>query len=125
MKSSPASTLSFQSLTVFSKVERSRSAWEASRAIEARKSVASDSQAPADILQKLAKDPVNEVRIKVAVNPSTPAAVLHTLASDPSASIRACVANNPGTAAETLHILSQDSFEMAAERAKKNPNYIG
>lgn len=97
----------------------------ASPVIETRQSVASDSQAPGEILRKLAEDPVNEVRIKVAVNPSTPADVLHALASDPSAAIRACVAKNPGTAAETLHILSRDSFEMAAERAKQNPNFRG
>lgn len=93
--------------------------------VENRQAAAADPKTPVDLLRQLAADPVTEVRIKTAVNPSTPVDVLHALASDDSAAIRACVAKNTSTAPETLHILSLDSFEMAAERARQNPNFRG
>lgn len=58
------------------------------RTAPSRAWLASDTEVPIDLLERLAADPEAEVRLEVARNPATPLAVLETLASDPEPLVR-------------------------------------
>jgi len=88
--------------------------------MESRWAVAKNRLTPVDVLEKLAKDPVNLVRALVATNPHTPTTILHTLFSDEKI-VRDGLSGNPSTPEELLKILLTDTDKMVRMRVAENP----
>ena len=82
--------------------------------------VASNPNAPVQLLEALAKDEDFYLRCHVAANPSTPLHVLEVLAKDKDIDVRCEVAGNPNTAVHVLEALAKNksTFETLAT----NPN---
>jgi hypothetical protein len=73
--------------------------------------VAQNPNCPRDILDMLAKDKREEVRIATAKNPHTLPSTLEMLADDESIPVRQCVALNPVLPTSTLERLMQDDSD--------------
>ena len=76
-----------------------------------RLAVASNPITAAETLDRLADDPIEEVRRRLASNPSTPPETLDRLADDDSWRVRVRVGQHPGAATETLDRLARDGDE--------------
>jgi hypothetical protein len=85
-----------------------------------RWAVAKNHHTPVDILEKLAKDPVNLVRALAATNPNTPTTALHTLFSDEKI-VRDGLSGNPNTPEKILKVLISDRDKMVRLRIAENP----
>ncbi|HHH37880.1 MAG TPA: hypothetical protein ENK77_04625 [Epsilonproteobacteria bacterium] len=88
--------------------------------MENRWAVAKNRLTPVDVLEKLAKDPVNLVRALVATNPHTPTTILRTLFSDEKI-VRDGLSGNPSTPEELLSLLLTDTDKMVRMRVAENP----
>lgn len=80
-----------------------------------RESVASSHHTPADLFERLAKDPDAGVRACVAKNEATPCDVLRELAADDAEAVRGWVAVNYYVPADVMTRLADD--ESATVRA--------
>ena len=85
-----------------------------------RWAVAKNHHTPIDILEKLARDPVNLVRALVATNPNTPITILRIFFSDEKI-VRDGLSGNPATPEELLKVLSNDGDKMVRLRVAENP----
>ena len=84
--------------------------------------IASDTNTPADTLDRLAGDERESVRSAVAGNPNTPADLLDRLADDISESVRSAVAGNTNIPADLLNRLVGDIHENVRAAVARNPN---
>jgi hypothetical protein len=84
--------------------------------------VASNVNAPAELLHFLATDPVAGVRLRVAGNRSTPGEVLSTLATDSEQRVRDRVASNANAPAEVLRTLAKDPNADVRQEVAANAN---
>lgn len=75
---------------------------------EIRHEVASNPNAPVQLLEALAKDEDPFLRGSVAANPSTPPHVLEVLGKDENIDVRCEVAINPNTTVQVLEALAKD-----------------
>ena len=71
-----------------------------------------DSKRPLEIIQQLAKDPDEVVRMAVAVNGLVPASVLTDLSTDPNEGIRMDVARHRNTPQFVREKLAHDESEL-------------
>jgi hypothetical protein len=74
------------------------------------------------VLEALANNDDENVRIEVANNPSTPARVLEALAKDKERSVREFVATNPRTPLRALEVLAKDKDEWVRDCVAENPS---
>jgi hypothetical protein len=86
---------------------------------EIRAYLASNPQTPLSIIEKLAKDNNEQVRVGIAQNPNTPASILERLAKETSFDIRQAIAQNPNTPAKLVAYLQ---YLQVARNAAENPN---
>ncbi len=86
-----------------------------------RWAVAKNHHTPPDVLEKLAKDPINLVRALVATNPNTPIPLLSSFFSDEKI-VRDGLSGNPNTPQKFLKTLAMDSDKMVRLRVAENPS---
>ncbi len=86
-----------------------------------RWAVAKNHHTPTDILEKLAKDPINLVRALVATNPNTPPGVLNSLFGDEKI-VRDGLSGNPATPVKLLKVLCMDKDKLVRLRVVDNPS---
>ena len=85
-----------------------------------RWAVAKNHHTPSDILEKLAKDPINLVRALAATNPNTPLTAMNAFFSDEKI-VRDGLSGNPNTPEKLLKILAIDADKMVRLRVAENP----
>lgn len=86
-----------------------------------RKQLAISSQDP-EQLERLSRDPEEEVRYGLIFNPNCPAVLLNRLSEDPDEDIRVALAELLTIPVEAAHRLSQDPEEEVREALAENPN---
>ena len=112
-----------------------------------REMLSSLNETPAKLLQMLAGDSDDDVRIGVAQNQNTPEKILNSLykdtniavrasvaretktpeilailANDTDAAVRREVADNPNTTSEVLEVLARDQSDLVLDSVARNPN---
>ena len=87
-----------------------------------RQSVAENTSAPGDALNKLATDKYSEVRLVVAGNTGTPGDALNKLATDKYSEVRLVVAENPSAPGEVLEKSANDKNKDVRNAVKLNPS---
>ena len=88
---------------------------------EGCRSVAENPKCPVSLLEALAKDKVEWVRISVAKNPNCPASLLEELTKD-EWRIRAGVADNPNCPVALLILLAEDKDKNVRYSVASNPS---
>ena len=83
----------------------------ADRRAKIRESAALNVNTPADVFEKLSRDPETSVRVCVARNEATPCDVLRSLATDTSEEVRSWVAINYYVPADAMALLANDSSD--------------
>ncbi len=86
------------------------------------RAIASNPNAPVQLLEALAKDEDPFLRMSVAENPSTPIHVLEALANDEYYFLRSSVAKNPSTPPRMLEVLGKDESDDVRFEVAINPN---
>ena len=87
-----------------------------------RVETASNKNAPAAVLQILARDNLDEVRTAATINPACPADTLTVLARDDDTATRGCVASNINCPPALLAALAEDSSLNVRTRVAANPS---
>jgi len=87
-----------------------------------RSSVATDENAPLDLLELLSNDDDDMVRGDVATNESASEEILRKLSKDLDESVRCAVASNRSTPLDVLALLLNDKSKYVKQNAKDNPN---
>jgi len=90
------------------------------RPIAFRLAIAADPRSPAVVLEELAGDADENVRMEVAGNPATLVEALCRLAGNANVSVRMEVAGNPATPAEALSRLAGDAKTDVRRKAARN-----
>ena len=89
---------------------------------DVREEVADNPHTPASSLDTLSRDSVAAVRMAVAENANVSEENLESLASDPANYVRWGVAHNEKTRSSLLETLIKDPDSYVSDEAKKNPN---
>ena len=87
-----------------------------------KRKIASDTNTPADALNRLAGDERESVRSAVAGNPNTPADLLDRLADDENYYVRASAAENPNISVDMLIKLAGDKSYYVRSAVAENLN---